>query len=44
MILVSTIGFSGITDLVMWPQHILAIALWAKHPRWLPFGQGQTLN
>ena len=44
MILVSTIGFTGMPYLVMWTQSALDIPLWVKHPRWLPFGQGQTLN
>ena len=30
MILVSTIGFSGMPDLVVWSEIILDIALWVK--------------
>ena len=30
MIFVSTIGFSGTSDLVMWPQNTLGIALWVN--------------
>ena len=37
MILVYTAGFSDMPDLVMWPDNFLDIALWVKHPRWLPF-------
>ena len=44
MILVSTMGFSGMPDLVMCPQKTLEIALGVKHPRWPPFGQGQVLH
>ena len=28
MILVSTIGFSGMPDILVWPENILDIALW----------------
>ena len=44
MILVSPIEFSGMPGLVMWPQNTLHIALWVKHLRLPPFGQGQALN
>ena len=44
MILVTTIGFSGMPDLVMWPQNTLDIGLWVKHPRWSSFGLSQTIN
>ena len=44
MILVSTIGVSGMPDLVMWLENTLDIALWVNNPRWPPFGQGQTLE
>ena len=30
MIFVSTIGFSGMPDLVVWPEITLDIALWVK--------------
>ena len=30
MILVPTIGFSGMPDIMMWPEIILDIALWVK--------------
>ena len=33
MILVSTIGFSGMPDLVMWPENTLDIELWVKNPK-----------
>ena len=32
MILVSDIGFSGMPDLVMWPQNTLDITLCVNHP------------
>ena len=35
MILVSTLGFSDMPDIEMWPQNTLKLALWVKHPRWL---------
>ena len=44
MILVSAIGFSGMPDLVMRLQNTFDIALWVKHAKWPPFGQGQALN
>ena len=44
MIFVFPIGFPGMPDLVMWPQNTLDTALWVKHPIWLLFVQGQTLN
>ena len=43
LILVSTIGFSGMPDLVVWSEITLDIALW-ENPRWPPFVQGQTIN
>ena len=43
MILVSTIWFSGMPDLVVWSEITLDVALWVN-PRWPPFAQGQTVN
>ena len=44
MILVSTVGFSGMPDLMMWSAITLDIALWVENPRWPPFVQGQSIN
>ena len=38
MILVSTVGFSGMPDLVILPKNTLDIALWVNNPSWPPFG------
>ena len=43
MILVSTIGFSGMPDLVVWSEITLDIALWVKY-KMAAFVQGQTIN
>ena len=43
MIFVSTIGFSGMPDLVVWSKITLNIALWVKS-RMAAIFQGQTIN
>ena len=43
MIFVSTIGFSGIPDLVVWSKITFDIALWVKS-RMALFFQGKTIN
>ena len=40
---VSTIGFSGMPDLVVWSEITLDIALWVKSKMAAIF-QGQTIN
>ena len=37
MIFVSTIGFSGMPDIVVLSENILDIVLWVKNPIWPPF-------
>ena len=44
MISVSTIRFLGMSDLVVWSEITLDVALWVKNPIWPPFVQGQTIN
>ena len=42
--LVSIMGFSGMSYIVMLSENTLDIALWVKHSIWLPFVQGQAIN
>ena len=43
VILVSTIGFSGMPDMVVWPKNTLDSVL-RVNPKWPPLFQGQTIN
>ena len=44
MILVSTMGFSGTPDIVVWPENTLDIALWVKFKMAAIYSRSNNIN